>query len=145
MATSRMHRPTHHPQQLPIHQKYPAIRVIPSAEGKATDTSDAVISQTETTEGSTPPPTSSAPVARGSGPLAMRGINKPSSPTVDPSKLQGGSTTAGKKKRERLDRDLEEKKIRQLKTIPVGVSLFRQHATATFQDFRTECQTCITR
>lgn len=71
----------------------------PSAEGKATDTSDAVISQTETTEGSTPPPTSSAPVARGSGPLAMRGINKPSSPTVDPSKLQGGSTTAGKKKK----------------------------------------------
>ena len=71
----------------------------PSAEGKATDTSDAVTSQTETTEGSTPPPTSSAPVARGSGPLAMRGINKPSSPTVDPSKLQGGSTTAGKKKK----------------------------------------------
>lgn len=71
----------------------------PSAEGKATDTSDAVISQTETTEGSPPPPTSSAPVARGSGPLAMRGINKPSSPTVDPSKLQGGSTTAGKKKK----------------------------------------------
>ena len=71
----------------------------PSAEGKATDTSDAVTSQTKTTEGSTPPPTSSAPVARGSGPLAMRGINKPSSPTVDPSKLQGGSTTAGKKKK----------------------------------------------
>lgn len=71
----------------------------PSAEGKATDTSDAVTSQPETTEGSTPPPTSSAPVARGSGPLAMRGINKPSSPTVDPSKLQGGSTTAGKKKK----------------------------------------------
>ncbi|MGC6448464.1 MAG: S1 RNA-binding domain-containing protein [Rubripirellula sp.] len=71
----------------------------PSAEGKATDASDAVTSQTETTEGSTPPPTSSAPVARGSGPLAMRGINKPSSPTVDPSKLQGGSTTAGKKKK----------------------------------------------
>jgi len=71
----------------------------PSAEGKATDTSDAVTSQTETTKGSTPPPTSSAPVARGSGPLAMRGINKPSSPTVDPSKLQGGSTTAGKKKK----------------------------------------------
>ena len=71
----------------------------PSAEGKATDTSDAVTSQTETTECSTPPPTSSAPVARGSGPLAMRGINKPSSPTVDPSKLQGGSTTAGKKKK----------------------------------------------
>ena len=71
----------------------------PSAEGKATDTSDAVTSQTETTEGSTPPPTSSAPVARGSGPLAMRGINKPSSPTVDPSKLQGGSTAAGKKKK----------------------------------------------
>ena len=71
----------------------------PSAEGKTTDTSDAVTSQTETTEGSTPPPTSSAPVARGSGPLAMRGINKPSSPTVDPSKLQGGSTTAGKKKK----------------------------------------------
>ena len=71
----------------------------PSAEGKATDTSDAVTSQTETTEGSTPPPTSSAPVARGSGPLAMRGINKPSSPTVDPSKLQGGSTSAGKKKK----------------------------------------------
>ena len=71
----------------------------PSAEGKATDASDAVTSQTETTEGSTPPPTSSAPVARGSGPLAMRGINKPSSPTVDPSKLQGGGTTAGKKKK----------------------------------------------
>lgn len=71
----------------------------PSAEGKATDTSGAVTSQPETTEGSTPPPTSSAPVARGSGPLAMRGINKPSSPTVDPSKLQGGSTTAGKKKK----------------------------------------------
>ena len=71
----------------------------PSAEGKATDTSDSVTSQNETTEGSTPPPTSSAPVARGSGPLAMRGINKPSSPTVDPSKLQGGSTTAGKKKK----------------------------------------------
>ena len=29
----------------------------------------------------------------------MRGINKPSSPSVDPSKLQGGSTTAGKKKK----------------------------------------------
>ena len=71
----------------------------PSAEGKAIDTSDAVTSQPETSEGSTPPPTSSAPVARGSGPLAMRGINKPSSPTVDPSKLQGGSTTAGKKKK----------------------------------------------
>ena len=71
----------------------------PSAEEKSTDTSDAVTSQPETIEGSTPPPTSSAPVARGSGPLAMRGINKPSSPTVDPSKLQGGSTTAGKKKK----------------------------------------------
>ena len=39
-------------------------------------------------------------VARGSGPLAMRGINKPASPSVDPSKLQPGkSSIHGKKKK----------------------------------------------
>ncbi|MEC8475083.1 MAG: hypothetical protein VXZ38_10560, partial [Planctomycetota bacterium] len=71
----------------------------PSAEGKTTETLDAVALQPETAEALTSTPMSPAPVARGSGPLAMRGIKKPSSPTVDPSKLQGGSITAGKKKK----------------------------------------------
>ncbi len=45
--------------------------------------------------------TGSTTIARGTGPLSMRGINKPSSPAVDTEKLQAGSkpTADGKKKK----------------------------------------------
>ena len=43
-------------------------------------------------------------VARGSGPLAMRGINKPASPSVDPSKLQPGKSSVDGKKKKKAPR-----------------------------------------
>lgn len=61
-------------------------------------------SDTSSNESASSAAPSQPATGRGSGPLAMRGINKPSSPAVDPEKLQSGSESSVAKKKKKAPR-----------------------------------------
>lgn len=78
-----------------------------SVSANASNGEEAINSETviaKAAEEATEAKTNRPNVARGSGPLAMRGINKPASPSVDPSKLQPGKSSVDGKKKKKAPR-----------------------------------------